>query len=141
MRLDEVRTEQRAKYIEALAQFIVPDAGMEFKTSVFAHMLGPGVYIAIKDSEPIYIGMSKNFLARFGKHHHEAEILASDTIKFIPCRSIESAYMLESILIEVFDPCCNIRKKHTNAARMAANALGSHNTSRIITQYAHPQTS
>ena len=42
---------------------------MQFKIADFAHLIGPGVYIVMKDNEPIYvgvIGVTKNFLARFG---------------------------------------------------------------------------
>ena len=76
-------------------------------------MIGPIVYIFIRDDKPIYIGLSKHGLARalHGGHHLRKKInFKTYTLTAISCSTEKIAFELETNLIGILNPKLNKRK-------------------------------
>jgi|SRR6266550_5026595 len=95
---------------------VIPDAGQSFRGNDFRSLCLPCVYLFMKEGLPIYIGASSSGISRPAQRGHRQSIRAlkeCDEVRIHPCKSIEAAFELESILIAKCQPKYNNRKLYT----------------------------
>src|SRR6266478_1822248 len=96
---------------------VIPDAGQSFKGDDFRSLCLPCVYLFMKEGLPIYIGASISGISRPAQRAHGQAIKAlgeCDEVRIHPCKSVDAAFELESILIAKCKPKYNIRKRYTD---------------------------
>lgn len=75
---------------------------------------GPLVYVAIKESVPVYVGSSKNGAARIlgtgGQHDRLDVLLNASHVYFYKCATRQHAKDLESQLIRQYQPLFNVNQ-------------------------------
>lgn len=92
---------------------MIAEAGQKFKGNDFRSLLSPGVYVFMRDGQPLYIGMAKRLLGRVGGWHKQAEraIKECDEVLLYPCVSKKAAEELETLLIGNLKPVYNKQRK------------------------------
>jgi len=73
----------------------------------------PVVYMAMSHDECLYIGMSRNGLARvFGRGHHVLSVIKDQIVKLTVYETptVRDAEYLETMMIQEFNPKHNTRK-------------------------------
>lgn len=97
-----------------ITSYVIENSGQEFNGNDFKALLGPGVYVFMKEDRPIYVGMGRSLLGRCsGLGHHKAHTARKecDKVLLFPCIHLEAAHKLETILIGRFQPQYNLAKK------------------------------
>lgn len=98
-----------------IEELVIEGAGQSFKGIDFRQLLNPGVYILLKNEQPIYIGMGNRLiysLSRHKSHYKRTQALEQcDQILVYPCKSVAAAKELESMLISAAQPKHNSRGK------------------------------
>lgn len=95
---------------------VIPDAGQSFKGDDFRSLCLPCVYLFMKEGLPIYIGAGSSGISRAAQSNHRQWCYARkecDEVRIYPCKSIDAAFELESILIAKCQPKYNKRKRYT----------------------------
>jgi hypothetical protein len=107
--------------LQKIEQLVKAQAGQQFKGSDFRELLGPGVYVLLSKSKPIYVGRGNNLLRRLSGLHHKRYVIDScDELKLFPCISVQASVELEELLIGSFQPRFNDKQKTS----MVAHRLG-----------------
>jgi hypothetical protein len=113
--------------INKALRFIVPGSGVRFAGEELKRLLRPCVYVFVKNDLALYVGMSKNGLNRpFRVDHVKARRCAEecDELLVYYCHSLEAAEECETILIDLFQPKYNHRKKIAVRARTVQDNIG-----------------
>jgi excinuclease UvrABC nuclease subunit len=113
----------RARYHHKIESCVVPESGQRFNGEDFRMLLKPCVYLFMKDGSPLYIGMSKNGIARpAGANHRQfAAREECDEVLIYPCNSERDAKYLEELLICKTKPKYNRNKFTSFAAILLGN--------------------
>ncbi len=84
----------------------VSGKGISFKGEDFRQLSMPCVYIFLRDSKALYIGMSGNGIGRPTGRHNQAVIAKKmcDEVIIYPTNSVEDANKLEDVLIGILRP-------------------------------------
>lgn len=118
--------------------YIIPDSGVRFAGQELKRLSKPCVYLFIKNDLALYVGMSKNGLARpFSVGHGAAKRCMDDCDELLVyyCHSVEAAVECETILIDLFKPKYNKRKKISGSIKAIQDSLGmSEATARAYTK-------
>lgn len=97
---------------ELISKLIIQDSGQSFNGNDFRSLKNPGVYVFLKGSKPLYVGMSKCVLQRIGFANHLQAARAideCDKVLIYTCKSVPKARRLERILIARLQPAYNHR--------------------------------
>ena len=81
--------------------------GIEFSGVDVLRLRGPVVYLVMRGEQPMYVGMSRNGLARpFGRKHLTG-LTEDDRLQVWPVASEDAAFELERLLIARLQPAWN----------------------------------
>ena len=83
--------------------------GVVISASAFRRLDSPLVYVFLRDSLPLYVGMSKYGISRPKSKRHGASGARdqSDEVRLYFCRDAKHAHVLEAYLISKFQPPYN----------------------------------
>lgn len=107
-----------------ISRLTLPLAGQKFKASDFRTLRRPGVYLFLLAGEPLYVGFGKNLIAACSRSQYlysrALSIDSCDEVLLYPCKTVEAAKELETLLIR------ELRPKHNRTHRedKVRNLLG-----------------
>jgi excinuclease UvrABC nuclease subunit len=107
-----------------IEQLVIPETGQRMSGDALRDVRKPGVYVLMLGQTVLYVGLGKRIMGRLGGCHAQEDkaIAECDEVRLHPCVSEAAAEELETILIEIFQPRFNVRKRNVKgiAARTVA---------------------
>lgn len=99
-------------FVGEIRQLVSSKRCFEMKADFRREMAGCGVYLFSVEDLAVYVGASENMFNRAlnRNHHQRSHIPGNADLTFFPCKSIEDALRLESLLIDMLRPSLNQRK-------------------------------
>ena len=102
------------EHFTRINELVSPNAGQKFKGNDFRDLCKPGVYLYMRGSEALYVGMGKSVMTRASssgtQYGRQLAIADCDLVLLYPCVSVKAALELEMLMIGKMKPKYNVNK-------------------------------